>query len=152
MDLQASLKGDNVRILNLAQLLEDTSVREPARRDELLYELTAEVEAHNRAEERVLFPLFLADKEAHEAIIQAQEENHANETVLEELHQMSKTDENFDHKARVLSAALRQHADFERDHVLARLPSFLDEEQLEALARQIEREKQIARDRVHDRY
>lgn len=152
MDLQSSLDADNVRILDLVQLLEDTSVRQPDRREELVYELRAEVEAHNRAEERVLYPLLLADKPAHDAVIRARQENHANEVLLEELHQMPKTDSNFDHKVRVLASELSRHADFEKSEVHGRLPSFVSEAQLEDLVARMRQEKERARSDVHDRY
>lgn len=144
MNLLASLRGDNVRILRLAQLLEETSVREPARREELLRKLAAEVLAHIRAEERVLFPLLAVDAARRESVARARSESEANERLLEDLCRTSAKDASFEPRARLLASELAAYADFEREELLTDLPPFVDDDQASDLARRMDQERERA--------
>jgi hemerythrin superfamily protein len=113
---------------------------------ERLYRL---VDAHARAEEQTLYQDLTKDEQTHELILEAVEEHHVADVLLDEIRKLNPTDERVHAKLVVLKDDLRHHF-IEEERVLFRhARQIMDDEWAERMgARFDERERQIDSTRV----
>ena len=88
---------------------EDTTERARATRRELLATLTADLNAHELMEEKVLYPALQNDPRAREVALEGFEEHHVADLIAKELSEVAPTDEAWGAKFKVLKENIEHH-------------------------------------------
>ena len=113
----ATEKPDAIQILErehrhfetLLKQGEDTTERARGTRRELLATLTADLNAHELMEEKVLYPALQNDPRAREVALEGFEEHHVADLITKELSEVAPTDEAWGAKFKVLKENIEHH-------------------------------------------
>lgn len=97
-------------------------------RAEALYELIVDIETHIRLLERVRFPRLQQYDGAHERMLPAHHDHHAQEVLLAESQHIPTVSPMFRHKLALLSETWRRHRAFEDEALAHDLNPVLAEE------------------------
>ena len=143
MDALDLIKQDHKR---LRKLLEQTLEAEGAQREERLDHLRTELVAHERMEEEVLYPRLRDEKKAHEIVLEAYEEHHVADVILDELLDVPPETDLWKAKVKVLKENVEHHMDEEEDELFKGARASLDREELNRLGERMERIKRSAED------
>ena len=88
---------------------EESTERARATRRDLLAMLTADLNAHELMEEKVLYPALQDDPRAREIALEGFEEHHVADLIAKELSEVSPTDEAWGAKFKVLKENIEHH-------------------------------------------
>src|SRR5262245_9784728 len=143
MDALDLIKQDHKR---LRKLLEQTLEAEGAQREERLDHLRTELVAHERMEEEVLYPRLRDEKKAHEIVLEAYEEHHVADVILDELLDVPPETDLWKAKVKVLKQNVEHHMDEEEDELFKGARASLDHDELNRLGERMERIKRSAED------
>ena len=113
---------------------EETTERARATRRELLATLTAELDAHELMEEKVLYPALQAHPQAREVVLEGFEEHHFADLILKELHEVATNDEAWGAKFKVLKENVQHHIDEEERNMFRLARGIFSREELRLLA------------------
>ena len=103
------LEREHRRFEDLLKQGEETTERARATRRELLATLTAELDAHELMEEKVLYPALQAHPQAREVVLEGFEEHHVADLIAKELRQVATNDEAWGAKFKVLKESIEHH-------------------------------------------
>ena len=113
---------------------EETTERARTTRRELLATLTAELNAHELLEEKILYPALQSHPEARDIVLEGYEEHHVADLIVNELHQVATNDEQWGAKFKVLKESLEHHIKEEEGEMFKTARGIFSREELQALA------------------
>jgi hemerythrin-like domain-containing protein len=146
-DAIALLKEDHQRVRGLLSELEQTTDKDPSKREKLRATIEQELKVHTKIEEDVFYPAFFDaahkgdDKELY---YEAVEEHHVVDLVLPEIQNTDPGTEQFAAKAKVLKDLVEHHADEEEAEMFPRARKLMNHEVLMRLGEELARAKESA--------
>lgn len=133
MDAIALLKEDHVRVKRLLEEGDKTTERGEKTRTELFERLKEMLTAHESMEEQVLYPALKAHPKAKDLTLEAFEEHHVVDLVLEELEQTLVSDEQWGAKFTVAKENLEHHIDEEESEMFPMCRQIFSREELDQM-------------------
>lgn len=127
------LEQDHRRFEKLMKAGEKTTARASRRRREILSTLAAEIAAHERKEEKILYPVLKRHKAAKDIVLEGYQEHHVADILVEELKRLPTDDERWGAKFKVLKESLEHHIEEEEGEMFKKAKSVLGRERLEEL-------------------
>lgn len=132
------LEKDHRRFERLMKEGEETTARASKRRRDILGTLAVEIAAHERKEEKVLYPALKRHREARDIVLEGYQEHHVADVLLGELKNLDPTDERWGAKFKVLKESLDHHIEEEEGHMFRTARSVLGRDTLEELGRRMQ--------------
>ena len=132
------LEKDHRRFEKLMKDGEETTPRANKRRRQILATLAAEIAAHEKKEEKVLYPALKRHREARDIVLEGYQEHHVADVLIAELKQLDPADERWGAKFKVLKESLEHHIEEEEGHMFRTARSVLGRDRLEQLGRQMQ--------------
>jgi len=127
------LKEDHEKVQKLLEDLDATTERGTKTREELFTKLRGELEVHEAIEEEILYPALKEHPKAEELVLEAYEEHHVVDTIMEEIEGVPFDDETWGAKLTVMKENLEHHIEEEEDRLFDQARSVFSEEELEEL-------------------
>lgn len=134
------LKQDHRTVEELFKQLEEGT----GDRNQLFRQLKSELELHTQIEETIFYPALKNDEETRDIVLEAFEEHKGVKTLLQEMDTLSKQDERWDAKLKVLKENVEHHVEEEEGEMFQKAKDVLSEEEQEKLGEQMLREKEKA--------
>jgi hemerythrin-like domain-containing protein len=134
----ALLEEDHRRLEALLKQGEETTARAAKGRAALLETLTAELVAHERKEEQVLYPALKRHSDAREIVLEGYQEHHVADVLVKELQRMAPTDERWGAKFKVLKENIEHHIEEEEGEMFRTARSVMSRDRLAALGTEME--------------
>jgi len=128
------LEREHRRFEELLKQGEDTTERARATRRELLSTLTAELNAHEVMEEKVLYPALQSHSETREIVLEGFEEHHVADLIVKELHEVATNDEAWGAKFKVLKESIEHHIQEEEGTMFRLARGIFSRDELRTLA------------------
>ena len=139
MDVLTLLKEDHDKVKRLLEEGETTTERGEKTRTELFTRLKTMLSAHEQMEEEVLYPALKAHPKARDLTLEAYEEHHVVDLVLEELEATPVTDEQWGAKFKVAKENIEHHIEEEEGEMFRDIREiFSSEERAEMAAKMAE--------------
>jgi len=113
----ALLQSDHRRFEHLLKEGAATTDRAKKTRREILTTLTSELNVHEALEEKILYPALKPFAAAHDLVLESVQEHHVADTIVKELHEVDKDDEQWGAKFKVLKENVEHHIG-EEEHKL----------------------------------
>jgi hemerythrin-like domain-containing protein len=132
-DALALLIADHRRMQELLEQGEKTTAGAASRRGDLLDTLTAELRAHELIEEKVLYPALKSHPEAKDLTLEAFQEHHLANVVVEELHRVAASDEEWGAKFTVLKENIEHHIQEEEGEMFRTARGVFSQEELDEM-------------------
>jgi hypothetical protein len=142
-DPLASLLEDHVAIMSHLDALVDSANAESFRRGQRLLRLKRRLGAHAMAEENILYPALRVDAGTSEDALQLFSEHAEMKTLLYQLEQTPKSEEQWHSYATDLRTLVAKHIRQEEDIDFPKLRQSMDNASLIELSAKIEREKAL---------
>ena len=133
MNALSLLKEDHEKVQKLLEDLDATTERGTKTREELFTKLRGELEVHEAIEEEILYPALKEHPKAEELVLEAYEEHHVVDTIMEEIEGLPFDDETWGAKLTVMKENLEHHIEEEEDRLFDQARSVFSEEELEEL-------------------
>jgi hemerythrin-like domain-containing protein len=131
------LMDDHQKLKKMLKDGDETTERAVKTRTELLERLTAELKAHERIEEEILYPVLKEHAEAKEIVLEGYQEHHVADLLIAELHKMDLQDERWGAKWSVLKENIEHHIEEEEDDMFKKARNLLGRSELESLGDQM---------------
>lgn len=132
------LEKDHRRFERLMKEGEETTARASTRRRDILGALAAEIAAHERKEEKLLYPALKRHREARDIVLEGYQEHHVADVLIGELKNLDPADERWGAKFKVLKESLEHHIEEEEGHMFKTARSALGRDKLEELGRRMQ--------------
>lgn len=116
---------------------EESTERARATRRELLATLTADLNAHELMEEKVLYPALQAHPQAHDIVLEGFEEHHVADLIVQELQEVATNDEAWGAKFKVLKENIEHHIQEEEGNMFRLARGIFSRDELRALGRRM---------------
>ena len=126
----------------LHKMLEKNNIHNTEQQQELFTQLVEELELHEEIEEKLFYPPLKAHSATKNLILQAYEEHHLVDTILQELEELEPKDERWQVKLRVLQECFLHHVNEEEQEIFPQAEEVLKQDELETIAVNIEAMKQ----------
>ena len=136
------LQNDHDKVKSILDDLSETSSNAKKSRESAFNKLKDELIPHMRAEERAFYPALEQYEEAREVALEALEEHHVAEGVLNELSSMDISDEHWSAKLKVFQELLEHHIEEEESEVFDAAEESFDDDQMEEITQQVKSIKQ----------
>ena len=133
----ALLIKDHEKVKDLIQRLLQTSASAKSQRRELLGTLKGELELHEKLEEQLLYPPLEHKKATRDLTLEAYEEHHVVDMLLDELEALDFDDQAWKAKLTVLQENLEHHIAEEEQGLFPKAQETLSAQQLERIEREI---------------
>ncbi len=130
LDAIGYLERDHRRFEELLKRGEDSTERAVKSRTDLLDTLTAELNAHELVEEKILYPALKRHPEAKDIVLEGYEEHHVADLIVKELHSLAKDDEKWGPKFKVLKESLEHHIQEEEGEMFRTARGIFSREEL----------------------
>lgn len=139
MDGFKLLEQDHDKVKRLCkELNEETSEKALERRKQLFAEIDGEIKLHEECEEKVLYPTLRAHPKLKDIVLEGYQEHHVADVLLEELRNLSPSDEMWGAKAKVLQESLEHHIEEEEEKMFPQARKELSKAEIEALGAAME--------------
>ena len=132
------LEKDHRRFERLMKEGEETTPRASTRRRDILGVLAAEIAAHERKEEKLLYPALKRHRDARDIVLEGYQEHHVADVLIGELKNLDPADERWGAKFKVLKESLDHHIEEEEGHMFRTARSVLGRDKLEELGRRMQ--------------
>ena len=132
------LEKDHRRFERLMKEGEETTPRARTRRRDILGTLAAEIAAHERKEEKLLYPALKRHRDARDIVLEGYQEHHVADVLIAELKDLDPSDERWGAKFKVLKESLDHHIEEEEGHMFRTARSVLGRDKLEELGRRMQ--------------
>ena len=142
MNALEMLKMDHDTVKEILDQLEDTTERATKKRSDLFAKLKEELTAHETIEEEIFYPALLEFEKAREIVNEAYEEHQLVDYVLEDMSELSPSDEAWTAKLSVAKENILHHIKEEEGEMFKRARQAFGKDELEELAVQMEERKQ----------
>ncbi len=147
-DLFELIKKDHRELGEILNQLEETSDRSFKKREDLFMQLKQEIVPHMRAEEKAFYSVLQKSNEAKEDAMEAMEEHHAAELVMNELDKMSKQEEFWHAKLSVFKEIIEHHIEEEEGKVFQDAEQVISENQMETILENFKSEKERVKEQT----
>src|SRR4051812_4040966 len=137
MDALTLLKEDHDRVKRMLAEGESTTERGEVTRTELFERLKVALTAHESMEEQVLYPALKAHPKAKDLTLEAYEEHHVVDEIMEELEQTPVTDETWGAKFTVAKENLEHHMEEEEGEMFKTCRQIFSRDELEQMGSQM---------------
>ena len=137
MNALTLLKEDHGRIKRLLEEGEKTTERGEKTRTELFERLKDILTAHEQMEEEVLYPALKAHPKAKELTLEAYEEHHVVDLVLEELEGTPVSDEQWGAKFKVAKENIEHHIEEEETQMFPKCRELFTRDELEDMGKRM---------------
>jgi len=141
MDIFELITNDHEKVLHIFEQLEKNKHKASKNKESLFEKLHSEIEIHATAEEHTFYPALQQFEQAKDKVIESLEEHHVVRLLLSELQKLDKGDEHWDAKLSVLKENIEHHMSEEEGPVFDMAQDFMDEEQLDNIATQFQKDK-----------
>ena len=141
MDAIELLKQDHEKVSGIFEKLEPTTENAVKTREELFTKLKSELDVHARIEETIFYPAIKEAGETHDITLEAYEEHRIVKQLLSELESMSKDEDQWGAKLKVLKEAVEHHVEEEEGEMFKKTRKVLSQEQLDELGARLEAAK-----------
>ena len=138
------LEKDHRRFEKLMEEGEETTARARKRRKDVLSTLAAEIVAHERKEEKVLYPALKRHSEARDIVLEGYQEHHVADVLVGELKNMDPADERWGAKFKVLKESIEHHIGEEEGKMFRTARGIFSREDLQQMALRMARLKSLA--------
>lgn len=128
------LKKDHLRLKQIIDHMCKTKQQDIKQRQELLGHLKEELEMHEKIEERFFYPALQTKERTRQLTLEAYEEHHAVDDLIEKLCQLDPSDERWLAKLAVIKENLNHHIQEEESRLFLKAQEEIDEQQLDAIA------------------
>lgn len=132
------LKADHKKVAGIFEKLEPTTERGVKTREELFAQLKNELDIHARIEEEIFYPALKEADETHDIVLEGYEEHAVVKRLLSELDELSKDDETWGAKLKVLQENVEHHVEEEEGEMFPSARKVLSAEEVEALGERLE--------------
>ena len=139
------LKEDHEAVKDILGQLVETKETAPKKREELFQKLRMELVPHMKAEESVFYPPLVAKPVSRDDAMEGVEEHHVSEMVLKELETTPKGEDRWGAKMTVFKELVEHHIEDEQSKVFKSAEEALSSEELQAIMKQFEQEKQAVK-------
>ena len=136
------LKKDHQTVKDILERLLETSDQAKVTRKELLEELKQELQQHEEIEEKLFYPALKEYNKLKPMILEAYEEHHLVDDLLEKVEACKPNDESWKAKVMVLKECLLHHIQEEENEIFSGARECMKQEQLNDMASEIENMKQ----------
>lgn len=133
MNAISLLKDDHKTLKKIMADIDGTTERGLKTREELLAKMKAELTIHERIEEEVLYPAMREHKKAKDIVLEAYEEHHAVDTLLDELESVPFDDETWAAKFTVIKENIEHHIEEEEGEMFDKARQIFDDAELAEL-------------------
>jgi hypothetical protein len=116
---------------------EESTERARATRRELLATLTADLNAHELMEEKVLYPALQSHPQARDIVLEGFEEHHVADLIVQELHDVATNDEAWGAKFKVLKENIEHHIQEEEGNMFRLARGIFSRDELRDLGRRM---------------
>lgn len=147
-DLFELIKKDHRELEEILNQLKETSDRSFKKREDLFMQLKQEIVPHMRAEEKAFYSVLQKSNEAKEDAMEAMEEHHAAELVMNELDKMSKQEEFWHAKLSVFKEIIEHHIEEEEGKVFQDAEQVISENQMETILENFKSEKERVKEQT----
>ena len=145
MDVLTLLREDHGRIKKMLAEGESTTERGEKTRTELFERLKTTLQAHEQMEEEVLYPALKAHPKARELTLEAYEEHHVVDLVLEELEMTPVSDEQWGAKFIVAKENIEHHIEEEEGEMFKAIRANFSTEELEQMGARMAEIQQLSK-------
>jgi hemerythrin superfamily protein len=134
LDVLTLLKEDHDKVKRVLEEGEATTERGEKTRTELFTRLKTMLTAHEAMEEEVLYPALKAHPKAKDLTLEAYEEHHVVDLVLEELEKTPVTDEQWGAKWTVAKENIEHHIEEEEGEMFRDIREIFSSDEREQMA------------------
>jgi hemerythrin superfamily protein len=134
LDVLTLLREDHDRVKRLLEEGDKTTERGEKTRTEIFARLKTMLTAHEAMEEEVLYPALKAHPKATELTLEAFEEHHVVDLILEELEMTPVTDEQWGAKFTVAKENIEHHIEEEEGEMFRNIREIFSTDEREAMA------------------
>jgi hemerythrin superfamily protein len=143
MDATKLLERDHEEVEGLFKKFEEAGENATKTKQDLADKIIEELTIHTEIEEEIFYPAVKSGVgEAEDEVLEAVEEHHVAETLIEEIKGLTSEDEEFDAKVTVLIESVRHHKDEEENEMFPKVRKAFSSEELEQLGQRLEQAKQ----------
>jgi hemerythrin superfamily protein len=143
VDATKLLEQDHEEVEGLFKKFEEAGDQAYKTKQDLADKIIQELTIHTEIEEEIFYPAVKSKVEdAEDEVLEAVEEHHVAETLIEEIKGLTAEDEEFDAKVTVLIESVRHHKDEEEKEMFPKVRKAFSKEQLEELGARLEQAKQ----------
>ena len=135
------LEADHEKVAGIFEKLEPTTERGVKTREDLFAQLKTELDIHAGIEETIFYPALKDVDKTHDLVLEAYEEHHVIKQLLAELDALSKDDEQWGAKLKVLQENVEHHVEEEEDELFPKAQKVLSAEEVEALGERLQQAK-----------
>ncbi len=134
-----TLIKDHRKVKHIIEELQNSTAK--AKRQTLLNNLKEELKIHEKIEESVVYPVLKAKSTTKDLTLEAFQEHHIIDVLLEELEDINFKDETWKAKLTVLQENLEHHISEEEEELFPKANHALSDKTLDQIAENIELEK-----------
>jgi hemerythrin superfamily protein len=144
LDAVELIKSDHRKVEQLFREFEEAGDRALKTKQQLVEQISQELEVHAAVEEEIYYPAVeaKAKKDGKELVAEAVEEHHVVKVLLGELAGMSAEDDAFDAKVTVLMENVRHHVEEEEEELLPQSEEILGKDELTRLGEEMAARKE----------
>jgi hypothetical protein len=142
MDAIALLKEDHEKAKKLMNELEQTTERGVKTREEKWTKLLKELTIHENIEEEIFYPALHQHPKLKEIVLEALEEHHLVDEIVEQLKDTPFDDEHWSAKFKVTKENVEHHIEEEEGPMFSKVRQVFSKEELEELGSRMETAKQ----------
>mgnify|MGYP003112051751 CR=1 FL=1 len=148
-DIFDRIKKDHDTARDLVKQIEDTTDRAAKKREELFEKFKLELWTHNKVEEATFYSK-LEQKGDREESLEAKNEHHVLNSMIEELDTMPKDNAEWGQKFHTMAEILEHHMDEEEDEFFELGRKEFSEEEAETLGEQFDSRKKAVKPALED--
>jgi hypothetical protein len=138
MDALALLKEDHEKAKTLMDELEKTTERGVKTRQEKWTKLLKELTIHENMEEQIFYPALHENPKLKEIVLEALEEHHLVDEIVEQLKDTPFEDEHWSAKFKVTKENVEHHIEEEEGPMFTKVRQVFSKEELEELGSRME--------------
>jgi len=141
MDIYDAIKRDHDKARRMIATLSATDESDGGRRAALFRDLKNELMMHQHVEEAVFYSRLEAEKDTRADALEAKNEHHIVDTLLEELDVMTKDNDEWTAKFGVLKEVVEHHMEEEEEEFFGRARAAIDADLARKMATQMQKKK-----------
>ncbi|MEX1102350.1 MAG: hemerythrin domain-containing protein [Actinomycetota bacterium] len=133
MDAIKLLKDDHRALKKLLEKIDGTTERGVKTRQELLARIKNDLSVHETIEEEIFYPALKEHAKTKEITLEAYEEHHVVDEIMDEIEQTPPDDERWGAKFTVMKENIEHHIEEEEDEMFKQAEQVLDADEIERL-------------------
>jgi len=142
MNIFELLKKDHAKVKQILQDMCETTSRAIKKRQHLLQQLIAELQMHEKIEERVFYPPLKNNNNTRQLTLEAYEEHHAVDDLVKKLAKLEPSDERWLAILTVIKENLHHHIEEEENRLFLKAQEEIGEQELSSMVQSAQAMKQ----------